>query len=104
MKCVIICRWRVPSSASFNCFKRFGLSQALEWLWFVGRALFTEVYVVKLFSFEGESLVVFKIFENGWIDLYNDVLWANYSILEDVNIKCANYLNVNVYVKYSVRT
>lgn len=46
--------------------------------------------------------VWFKIFEKGWIDLYNDVLWANYSVLEDTNMKCANCLNVNVYVKYSV--
>lgn len=29
-------------------------------------------------------------------------LWANYSIREDLNTKCSNCLNVNVYVKYSV--
>lgn len=59
-------------------------------------------FVVKLFSFERESLVGVKIFEKEWIDLYNDISWANYSILEDMDIKCANCLNVNVYVKYSV--
>lgn len=60
-------------SANFNCFKIFGLSQALEWLWFIDHVWFTEVYVVKLF-FEGEISVVFKIFRKGLIDLYNDVL------------------------------
>lgn len=51
-------------SASFNCFKRFGLSQALEWSLFVDCALFTEVYVVMPFSFERKSSMVFKVFEN----------------------------------------
>ena len=71
-------------------------------MWFAGHTLFTEVYVVKIFSCEEESLVVFKVFEKGQTDLYNDSLWANYSILEDINIKCANCLNVSVYVKHSV--
>lgn len=63
-------------SASFNCFKRFGLSQTLEWLWFVFHAWFTEVDVVELFFFEGENLVkILKIFGKGLIDLYNGTLW-----------------------------
>jgi len=46
-----------------------------------------------------------KVSGKKWIDLYNDALQASSSsssILQDVDIKCSNYLHVSVYVKYNV--
>lgn len=43
-----------------------------------------------------------KFLGKKWIDLYNDTLQANGTILEDMDIKCSNCLPVNVYVKYNV--
>lgn len=57
------------------------------------------------FSSEGKRLVMIKVSGKKWIDLYNDALQASSSsssILQDVDIKCSNYLHVSVYVKYNV--
>lgn len=57
------------------------------------------------FSSEGKRVVMIKVSGKKWIDLYNDALQASSSsssILQDVDIKCSNYLHVSVYVKYNV--
>lgn len=57
------------------------------------------------FSSEGKRLVMIKVSGKKWIDLYNDALQASSSsssILQDMDIKCSNYLHVSVYVKYNV--
>lgn len=57
------------------------------------------------FSSEGKRLVMIKVSGKKWIDLYNDALQASSSsssILQDMDIKCSNYLHVSVYVEYNV--